>query len=210
MMTVSLKRWSKLDPGPEAETLRALCCAPASAPLAPLAPLELRPVGRFRSRTVRESIVRELASAVAFCNAAFVPVAVHADFVRVSPRGRVTLFVGSPEPDSRYLAPEGACASWAIGALLYLLVTGSPLLALSALATEMRRIRCLVRCVGTPDWRECAALGIKFPAVCVSRAHVRGASRAERAVLTATLAWVAADRMVATARGLRALPTIRE
>jgi hypothetical protein len=84
------------------------------------------------------------------------------------------------------------------------------LLALSALATETKRIRCLVRRVGTPDWRECAALGIKRTDFCVSRPHVRGASRAERAVLAATLAWVAADRMVATARGLRALYPIRE
>jgi hypothetical protein len=166
-------------------------------------------VGLVRSARKRAAIVMQLASVVAFCRATFVPAEVHAALIGVSSRGTVSLSVGMPAPDTRYVAPEGQCASWAIGAILYLLVTGKPLVYESDLSPK-RRIRRIARCVGTPNWRECAALGIHFPSIVVVRARVRGATRAERAVLESTLAWVAADRMLLTTRGLVCLPTIPE
>jgi hypothetical protein len=167
-------------------------------------------VGLVRSARKRAAIVRQLASVVAFCRATFVPVVVHSAIFRVSPRGTVSLSVGVPAPDTRYLAPEGQCASWAIGAILYLLVTGKPLVNAPDLAPE-QRIRRIARCVGTPNWRECAALGIREPSLTIVRARARGSTRAERAVLESTLAWVAGDRMLVTTRGLVcALPTIPE
>jgi hypothetical protein len=164
-------------------------------------------VGLVRSARKRAAIVRQLASFVAFCRATFVPVVVHAALIRVSPRGTVSLSVGVPAPDTRYLAPEGQCASWAIGAVLFKLVTGKPLVHAPDLAPE-KRIRRIARCVGTPNWRECAALGIREPSLTIVRARV--GTRAERAVLESTLAWVAGDRMLVTARGLACLPTIPE
>ena len=211
MSLVSLKR----TPGAESMILRSLCSRPARpaasvASLASVVSADFGPVGLVRSARKRAAIVMQLTSVVAFCRATFVPAEVHAALLRVSPRGTVSLSVGVPAPDTRYLAPEGRCASWAIGAILYLLVMGRHLVDTPDLAPE-RRIRRIARCVGTPNWRECAALGIREPSLTIVRARARGATRAERAVLESTLAWVAADRMLVTARGLAcALPTIPE
>jgi hypothetical protein len=207
MSLVSLKRTL----GAEIMILRSLCSRPArpAASVASVASADFGSVGLVRSARKRAAIVRQLASVVAFCRATFVPVVVHAAVFRVSPRGTVSLSVGVPAPDTRYLAPEGQCASWAIGAILFKLVTGKPLVHAPDLAPE-KRIRRIARCVGTPNWRECAALGIREPSLTIVRARARGSTRAERAVLESTLAWVAADRMLVTARGLACLPTIPE
>ena len=81
---------------------------------------------------------------------------------------------------------------------------------MSRSSLRKKRIRRIARCVGTLNWRECAALGIREPSLVIVRARVRAATRAERAVLESTLAWVAADRMLVTARRLACLPTIPE
>jgi len=135
MSLVSLKR----TPGTEIMILRCLCSRPAR-PAASVASFasDFEPVGRVRSARKRAAIVMQLTSVVAFCRATFVPVEVHAALLGVSPRGTVSLSVGVQAPDTRYLAPEGRCASWAIGAILLKLVTGKPLVYEPELAPEKK------------------------------------------------------------------------
>lgn len=191
----------------EAGTLRALlgvsAIAVVSATRAPRRPLgTYARVGRVGSWRARLAIVAQLCEVYAFCKSVFVEFAVHADSVRVTTSGGVRCFVGRGRRSSRYLAPEGApCASWAIGAILVELISGKPVVSAADEYPPSRALHAVVRCVGTPNWRECATLGIRVPPF-VQRAALRGASRVERKILTGTLSWVRADRMIVTSCGL--------
>ena len=192
----------------EAGILRALlgvsAIAVVRATRAPRCPLgTYARVGRVGSWRARLAIVAQLCEVYAFCKSVFVEFAVHADSVRVTTGGGVRCFVGrGRRRSSRYLAPEGApCASWAIGAILVELISGRPVVSAADEHPLSRALHAVVRCVGTPNWRECAALGIRVPPF-VQRAALRGASRVERKILTGTLSWVRADRMIVTSCGL--------
>ena len=208
MLRIALRRVSlKLD-RKEAGFLRALlgvsAIAVVRATRAPGRALgTYTRVGRVGSWRARVAIVAQLCEVHAFCESVFVEFMVHADSVRVTTSGGVRCYVGPGRRSSRYLAPEGApCASWAIGAILVELVSGKPVVSAADEYPLSRALDAVVRCVGTPNWRECAALGIRMPAVVVQRAALRGASRVERKLLKGTLSWVRADRMIVTSRGL--------
>lgn len=194
----------------EARVLRfLLCCSTLAVAKLRVRPMDdFGPVARVRLSRARVGIVMQLAAAHAFCHSLFVAVAIHADHIAVSKSGAVKLLVDRVASDARYLAPDGArCAAWAIGAVLVKLITGKPMIQHEC----AHPLRSVVKCVGTPNWRECAALGIRVPRLVVARAAFRGASRVERRILEGTLAWVASDRLALTPRGLcTRLPSISE
>ena len=210
MLRVALPRYDLKRDREEARVLRLFLggSTPAVAKLR-VRPMDIcGPVARVGSSRARVGIVMQLAAAYTFCQSLFVAVTIHADHVAVSKSGGVKLFVGGVANDARYLAPDGApCAAWAIGAILVNLITGKPMIQNEC----AHPLRSVVKCVGTPNWRECAALGIRVPRVVVARAAFPCASRLERRILEMTLAWVASDRLVLTPRGLcKSLPAIPE
>ena len=81
------------------------------------------------------------------------------------------------------------------------LISGKPVISAADEYPLSRALQAVIRCVGTPNWRECAALGIRAPTFVVKRATFR-CSSVERKILRGTLAWVRADRMVVTLCGL--------
>lgn len=167
-------------------------------------------VGRVGAWRARVAIVVQICNVHAFCKSVFVEFVVHADSVRVTADGGVLCVVGprrakesrGSRESSRYLAPEGAsCASWAIGAILVELISGKPVISAADEHPLSRALQAVIRCVGTPNWRECAVLGIRVPPFAVKRAAFR-CSSVERRILSGTLAWVRADRMTVTSCGL--------
>jgi hypothetical protein len=179
---------------------RARTLAPARV-CATMAAAEARGASRVRSERDRASAVHGLAAAVAHGAARGVVLHVHAALVSVR-RGHGTLYVGVA-PDARFDAPEGACASWALGCVLYALITGEPLVPPRA-RTDLQRMREVMRYVGAPTLSECAALGLPVELSERRRARwrVRGARACELYVLASTLAYEPARRMRCTARGL--------
>ncbi len=156
-------------------------------------PAPARGASRVRSERERASAVRGLAAAVAHGAERGVVLAVHAALVSVR-RGRATLYVGVA-PDARFDAPEGACASWALGCVLYALITGEPLVPPRANTEQARVAR------GDAVRRRADALRVRG-ARAARRAQRAPARACELYVLASTLAYEPARWMRCTARGL--------
>jgi hypothetical protein len=160
-----------------------------------------------KPKNVRACIIRDIASAVSFCERAGVKLVVHPLLIHVS--SSVVVCYVADAPDTRFDPPEGDyCPAWSIGCMLHKMITGRAPVTTRDVA-EHREMRALVRCLGTPTLSESHALGIPPQERARARAKVPGASLAERMVLRATLAWDPARRMACVARGLvSALDTV--
>jgi hypothetical protein len=161
-------------------------------------------IKRVRSPAARAAITRGIAAAVAFGDARGIALAVHPSLILFAAHG-VVCEVGDA-PDARFFPPcanpkPGPAASWAIGCVLHMLITGRAPVAVRDVESGTHG-RAIVRCLGTPTISESRALGIPVMTNQRARARVRGSTETERLILRSTLAWDPSARMICTTRGL--------
>jgi hypothetical protein len=162
-------------------------------------------VALTKSVHARAHVTRDLASAVAFCASRSFHLVLHAHMIHITPRG-VAIDIGNA-PDTRFEPPEGGYSpSWSIGCVLHKMITGrAPVTLLDV--EKHTETRALVRCLGAPTLSDSLALGIpaqdrKARYDRALRRKVPGASFAENIILSETLTWDPARRMMCTPAGL--------
>jgi hypothetical protein len=203
--TVSLKTgMSQADREREVVCVRTMGHTPPVY-LAMMDTTPMSTVALTKSVHARAHVIRDLASAVSFCESHLVNLVLHAQMIHMTPRG-VVIDIGNA-PDTRFEPPEGGYSpSWSIGCVLHKMITGrAPVTLLDV--EKHTETRALVRCLGAPTLSDSLALGIPAPDRKASydralRRKVPGASFAENIILSETLTWDPARRMKCTSAGL--------
>ena len=203
--TVSLKTgMSQADREREVVCVRTMGHTPPVY-LAMMDTTPMSTVALTKSVHARAHVIRDLASAVSFCESHLVNLVLHAQMIHMTPRG-VVIDIGNA-PDTRFEPPEGGYSpSWSIGCVLHKMITGrAPVTLLDV--EKHTETRALVRCLGAPTLSDSLALGIpaqdrKARYDRALRRKVPGASFAENIILSETLTWDPARRMKCTSAGL--------